>query len=90
MSTFDKTSKFDFLFFIAAYWIMFVNVDLSIPYNFPGVLHLIVAALGALYIKASSPNDYPDLYVFKYVYFPPITFVQSYYPDETMNNVSPF
>ncbi len=38
-----------------------LKVTLSNPYIVPYNLHVIVAALGALYIKANSPNDYPYL-----------------------------
>lgn len=40
---------------------MLLNVTLSSPYIVPSILHVIVAALGALYIKANSPNDSPYL-----------------------------
>ena len=36
------------------------------------VLALTVAALGALYKRASSPNASPELYVFKYVSLSPV------------------
>ena len=38
---------------------MFLKVCLSNPYRIPDLLHLIDAALGALYIRASSPKYYP-------------------------------
>lgn len=63
---------------------MLVKVNLSSPYIFPGILHFMVAALGALYIRDNYPNDYPTLYVFKNVSVPFITLVQSYYPVATI------
>jgi|LakMenEpi03Aug12_release.lakeMendotaPanAssembly.Ray.scaffolds.fasta_scaffold637596_1 hypothetical protein len=45
-----------------------LNVCLSKPYKDPFVVHLIVAALGEVYIKASSPKESPVLYVFRNVY----------------------
>jgi hypothetical protein len=40
---------------------MLVKVNLSSPYIFPAILHFMVAALGALYMRDNSPNDYPTL-----------------------------
>jgi len=40
---------------------MCLNVNLSSPYKTPSVLHLIDAALGAVYINANSPKYYPVL-----------------------------
>lgn len=50
---------------------------------------MIVAALGALYIKASSPKASPCLYVFKYLFSPLMILKQSYSPDSTINKASP-
>jgi len=42
-----------------------LNVSLSRAHKIESVLAMIVAALGALYNNASSPNASPGLYVFK-------------------------
>jgi len=48
-----------FLFLVAAYCTMWLNVALSRPNNLPAPFDLMEAALGALYISASSPKNYP-------------------------------
>ena len=49
----------------------------------------IVAALGALYNKASSPNESPDSYFFKNVFVPFITLVQFNDPSSIKYKQSP-
>jgi len=55
----------------------------SRPYKAPGFEHLIDAARGAVYIKASYPKYSPVLYIFKKVFVPLIVLEQSYSPDPT-------
>ena len=61
----------NFLYFslllIADSFTIELKVSLSKAHKTQSVFAYIVAALGALYNKASSPNNSPSLYVFKYV-----------------------
>ena len=71
ISTFFNVFSYFSLFFIAASFTMLLKHSLSKAQQVLSVFALIVAALGALYNKANSPKDSPDLYVFRYVGFSP-------------------
>lgn len=61
IETFDRIYLNFYLLLFEAYCIMCLKVCLSSPYRTPATLHLIEAALGAVYIKASSPKYSPVL-----------------------------
>ena len=62
ISTDFKNDSYCSLFLIAASFTILLNVSLSKLHNTPSDLAIIVAALGALYNNASSPNESPGKY----------------------------
>jgi len=61
ISTFDKKSSYFYLFLVAASFTIWLKVSLSTLNKIALVLATTVAALGALYNKASSPKASPSL-----------------------------
>jgi len=67
ISTLLKNSSYLTLFLEAASFTILLKVSLSKVNKTEFVFAIIVAALGALYRRASSPKDSPGLYIFKEV-----------------------
>jgi len=58
-SILDKNSSYYYLLYIVETFTILLKVSLSKEYKVDSSTATIVAALGALYIKASSPNTSP-------------------------------
>lgn len=65
ISTLSKKSSNISLLLITDDLIILLNNSLSNEYSSQSSIAVIVAALGALYIKANSPNTSPGVYFFK-------------------------
>jgi hypothetical protein len=66
MSTDLRNDSYCSLFLTAASFTILLNVSLSNVHKTPSSLALIVAALGALYNRASSPKESPGKYSFTF------------------------
>ena len=84
IGTVERKFSYFYLLFWEASFTIWLNVFLSRTHRADGSTALMVAALGALYRRASSPKTSPGLYFFRNVSVPLITLWHDKSPDSTM------